>query len=112
MLTVWEIFIISQEGLIESEHPRWALDRIIDVAAATLCIRVFAMYGRNIRVLVPLLALVCISVTLAVVRRISDPTCIPVGLECAGGGAVKFDGPAKTLAAPGLNGCTPPYPRS
>ncbi|KAJ7190277.1 hypothetical protein GGX14DRAFT_579990 [Mycena pura] len=60
----------------------------------TLCIRVFAMYGRNIRVLVPLLALVCISVTLAVV------------------GAVKLDGPAQNLAAPGLNGCNPPYPRS
>ncbi|KAJ7900854.1 hypothetical protein B0H13DRAFT_2336368 [Mycena leptocephala] len=78
MLTVWEILIISQEGLIET----------------TLSIRVFAMYGRNIWVLVPLLALVCISVTLAVV------------------GAVKLDGPAQNLAAPGLNGCNTPYPRS
>ncbi|KAJ7625169.1 hypothetical protein B0H17DRAFT_1218859 [Mycena rosella] len=78
MLTVWEIFIISQEVLIET----------------TLSIRVFAMYGRNIWVLVPLLALVCISGTLAVV------------------GAVKLDGPAQNLAAPGLNGCNTPYPRS
>ncbi|KAJ7339868.1 hypothetical protein DFH08DRAFT_938715 [Mycena albidolilacea] len=78
MLTVWEIFIISQEVLIET----------------TLSIRVFAMYGRNIWVLVPLLSLVCISGTLAVV------------------GAVKLDGPAQNLAAPGLNGCNTPYPRS
>ncbi|KAJ7224882.1 hypothetical protein C8J57DRAFT_1731314, partial [Mycena rebaudengoi] len=42
----------------------------------TLSIRVFAMYGRNMWVLVPLLALVCISGILAVV------------------GAVKLDGPA------------------
>ncbi|KAJ7789269.1 hypothetical protein B0H14DRAFT_3891982 [Mycena olivaceomarginata] len=78
MLTVWEIFIISREVLIET----------------TLSIRVFVMYGRNIWVLVPLLALVCISGILAVV------------------GAVKFDGPAQNLAAPGLNGCNTPYPRS
>ncbi|KAJ7045259.1 hypothetical protein C8F04DRAFT_1068237 [Mycena alexandri] len=78
MLTVWEIFIISQEGLIET----------------TLSIRVFAMYDRNIWVLVPLLVLVCISMTLAVV------------------GAVKLDGPAQNLAAPGINGCNTPYSRS
>ncbi|KAJ7241130.1 hypothetical protein C8J57DRAFT_1244951 [Mycena rebaudengoi] len=78
MLTVWEIFIIGQEVLIET----------------TLSIRVFAMYGRNMWVLVPLLALVCISGILAVV------------------GAVKLDGPAQNLAAPGLNGCNTPYPRS
>ncbi|KAJ7251651.1 hypothetical protein C8J57DRAFT_1665937 [Mycena rebaudengoi] len=60
----------------------------------TLSIRVFAMYGRNMWVLVPLLALVCISGILAVV------------------GAVKLDGPAQNLAAPGLNGCNTPYPRS
>ncbi|KAJ7815725.1 hypothetical protein B0H13DRAFT_1924029 [Mycena leptocephala] len=78
MLTVWEIFIISQEGLIET----------------TLSVRVFAMYRSNIWVLVPLLVLVCVSMTLAVV------------------GAVKLDGPAQNLAAPGLNGCNTPYPRS
>ncbi|KAJ7241101.1 hypothetical protein C8J57DRAFT_1244924 [Mycena rebaudengoi] len=78
MLTVWEIFIISQEVLIET----------------TLSIRGFAMYGRNMWVLVPLLALVCTSGILAVV------------------GAVKLDGPAQNLAAPGLNGCNTPYPRS
>ncbi|KAJ7132607.1 hypothetical protein C8R44DRAFT_978095 [Mycena epipterygia] len=60
----------------------------------TLIIRVFAMYGRNIWVLAPLLALVCISGTLAVV------------------GAVNLDSPAQNLAAPGLNGCNTPYPRS
>ncbi|KAJ7264136.1 hypothetical protein C8J57DRAFT_1624543 [Mycena rebaudengoi] len=60
----------------------------------TLSIRVFAMYGRNMWVLVPLLALVCISGILAVV------------------GAVKLNGPAQNLAAPGLNGCNTPYPRS
>ncbi|KAF7344164.1 hypothetical protein MVEN_01706600 [Mycena venus] len=78
MLTVWEIFIITQEGLIET----------------TLSIRVFAMYGKNRWVLVPLLALVCTSMILAVV------------------GAIKLDGPAQNLAAPGLNGCNTPYPRS
>ncbi|KAJ6557696.1 hypothetical protein B0H19DRAFT_1261298 [Mycena capillaripes] len=76
MLTVWEILIISQETLIE----------------ATLSIRVFAMYGRNIWVLIPLLALACIIMPLAVV------------------GIVKA-GPAQNLAAPGLNGCNTPYPR-
>ncbi|KAJ7767733.1 hypothetical protein B0H16DRAFT_336467 [Mycena metata] len=74
----WEILIISQEGLIET----------------TLNIRVFAMYNRNIWVLVPLLVLVCISMILAVV------------------GAVKLDDPEQNLAAPGLNGCNTPYPRS
>ncbi|KAJ7763986.1 hypothetical protein DFH07DRAFT_956260 [Mycena maculata] len=78
MLIVWEIFIIIQEVLIET----------------TLSIRLFAIYDRNIWVLVPLLALVCISGTLAVV------------------GAIKLDVPAQNLAAPGLNGCNTPYPRS
>ncbi|KAF7368408.1 hypothetical protein MVEN_00163200 [Mycena venus] len=59
---------------------------------ATLSIRVFAMYGRNIWVLIPLLALACIIMPLAVV------------------GIVKA-GPAQNLAAPGLNGCNTPYPR-
>ncbi|KAF8146671.1 hypothetical protein K438DRAFT_1780684 [Mycena galopus ATCC 62051] len=68
----------KEEGLIET----------------TLSIRVFAMYGRNIWVLVPLLALVSTSMALAVV------------------GAIKLDGPAQNLAAPGLNGCNTPYPRS
>ncbi|KAJ7796393.1 hypothetical protein B0H14DRAFT_3887659 [Mycena olivaceomarginata] len=76
MLTVWEILMISQETLIE----------------ATLSIRVFAMYGRNIWVLIPLLALACTIMPLAV-----------VGIVRAG--------PAQNLAAPGLNGCNTPYPR-
>ncbi|KAF7344776.1 hypothetical protein MVEN_01638600 [Mycena venus] len=77
MLTVWRIFIISQEVLTET----------------TLSIRVFAMYSRNIWVLVPLLALVCVSMILGVVGTIEA-------------------GLAQNLAAPGLNGCNTPYPHS
>ncbi|KAJ7501182.1 hypothetical protein B0H11DRAFT_2225003 [Mycena galericulata] len=76
MYIVWEIFIITLELLIET----------------TLCIRVFAMYNRNLWVGVPLLALVCIGGILIMV------------------GVVKLV-PAQNLAAPGLNGCNTPYPR-
>ncbi|KAJ7898966.1 hypothetical protein B0H13DRAFT_2337254 [Mycena leptocephala] len=76
MLTFWEILIITQEPFIE----------------ATLSIRVYAMYSRNIWVLILLLALACIIMPLAVV------------------GIVKA-GPAQNLAAPGLDGCNTPYPR-
>jgi hypothetical protein len=59
---------------VSTAYPHWALGHIIDVAAATLSVRVFAMYRSNIWVLVPLLVLVCISMTLAVVSKNSVST--------------------------------------
>lgn len=61
---------------VSTAYPRGVLAHIIDAAIVTLSIRVFAMYGRNKWVLVPLLALVWISIILAVVSRNSVSTLI------------------------------------